>query len=217
MPDLPDVHTPETADVVIDAMATARAIRSYHPDPVPDEVLERLVFAGTRAPSPRNTQPWEFIVVRDADIRRRIGDALEPRAAEVEAVIPRLSTAAKQRMYQGAADLLRALGTAPAIIFVAGWQRDYGEEFPAEEIMLSALHTSAQNILVAARAMGLGAAFTTFHLHAEAEVRAAIGAPDDLHLAVTIPVGWPASNTGPVRRRPVDEVLHWDRYVPPPA
>ena len=198
-------------------MATARAIRSYRPAPVPDELLERLIFAGTRAPSPRNTQPWEFIVVRDAEVRRRIGDALEPRAAEVEAAIPRLRTDVKKRMYQGAADLLRALGTAPTIIFVAGWQRDFGEEFPAEDMMLSALHTSAQNILVAARAMGLGAAFTTFHLHAQEEVRAAIEAPDDLHLAVTIPIGWPASNTGPVRRRPVEEVLHWDRYVPPPA
>jgi nitroreductase len=203
-----------TSDIVIDAMATSRAIRRYLPDPVPDEVLERLIFAATRAPSPRNTQPWEFIVVRDQDIRNRIGDALEPRAAEIEAVIPRLSTEAKQRMYQGAADLLRALRNAPVIVFVAGWHRDFGPEFPAEETMLTALHAAAENLLVAARAYGLGAAFTTFHLHAQEEVRAAIGAPDDLHIAVTIPVGFPERGVGPVRRRPVDEVLHWDRYQP---
>lgn len=198
----------------LETIATARAVRSFTDEPVPQAVLRTLVQAATCAPNGRNLQPWEFIVVTDPERRARLGAALEPRAAEVDAVIPRLRDPKKQRMYRGAAALMRSLGTAPALVFVCGHERDYGPEFPDREILLSALHSAAQNLLLAARALGYGGAFTTLHLHAEQEVRATIGVPDTLHLAATLPIGRPAGATGPVSRRPVDEVLHWDHYDP---
>lgn len=198
----------------LETIATARAVRAFTDEPVPREVLRTLVQAGTCAPNGRNLQPWEFVVVTDPVRRAALGAALEPRAQEVDAVVPRLRDPAKQRMYRGAAALMRALGQAPALVFVAGHEYEYGPEFPDREILLSALHSAAQNILLAARALGYGGAYTTLHLHAEAAVRETIGLPPELYIAATLPIGRPDQATGPVRRRPVDEVMHWDHYEP---
>ena len=205
----PDHFDPEA---VFTVMGTCRAMRELRPEPVPRELLERLIWAATRAPNPRNLQPWEFVVVTDADQRSAIGALLEPRAAEVEAAIVRLEHEWQRRMYQQTADLIRSLGTAPAIIFVCGRVMTFGREFPAEEIVLSAVHTASQNILLAARAQGLGTVFTTLHLHAADGIRRVLSLPDDVRISVTIPVGWPVRDFGPLRRKPVDEVLHWDRF-----
>ena len=193
-------------------MSTARATRSYRDDAVPRSVLTELVRMATYAPNPRNTQPWEFVVVDDEAERAAIGQLLEPRAAEVDAAADRLRDPAKQRMYRSAARLIRSLGRAPAIVFVCGRPTDYGPEFPAHDMVLSATYTAAQNLLLAARAQGLGAAFTTLHLHAEQPIRELLGLDDSVLISVTIPVGWPVTDFGPVRRRPVEEVLHWNRF-----
>lgn len=205
----PDVSDPEAVFAV---MGTCRAMRDLQLGPVPRELLERLIWAATRAPNPRNLQPWEFIVVTEAEQRAAIGALLEPRAAEVEAAIVRLEHDWQRRMYQQTADLIRTLGTAPAIIFVCGRTMSFGREFPAEEIVLSAVHTASQNILLAARAQGLGTVFTTLHLHAADGIRRLLCLPDDVRISVTIPVGWPVRAFGPLRRKPVEDVLHWDRF-----
>lgn len=206
----PGVEPRPAAAVLHDIMSTARATRRFDDRAVDRTVLRELVEAATWAPSPRNTQPWEFVVVDDSDRRSAIGALLDPRAAEVEAVIPHLKDPEKQRMYQGAADLIRSLGQAPAIIFVCGRAHDYGPEFPAHSMVLSAVYTATQNLLLAARARGLGAAFTTLHLHAEEDIRSILGLPDGVSVEVTVPIGWPTTRFGTLRRRPVDEVLHWN-------
>ena len=202
-----------SADAVFATMGTARAIRQLRADPVPPELLEKLIWAATRAPNPRNLQPWEFIVVTDPGQRAAIGDLLEPRAAEVEQAIVRLKEPWQRSMYQRTADLIRSLGKAPAIIFVCGRVMTFGPEFPAEEIVLSAVHTAAENIILGARALGLGTVFTTLHLHANESIRSLLSLPDDIRIAVTLPIGWPVTSFGTLRRKPVDEVLHWDRYI----
>jgi len=74
------------------------------------------------------------------------------------------------------------------------------------------VYPAAQNILLAARALGLGATFTTYHMLAEAGVRKILSLPDDARIAVAIPVGWPEKPFGPVRRRPLPDVVHWQRW-----
>lgn len=199
--------------VIDDIMSTARATRSFRDESVDRTLLTEVVEAATWAPSPRNTQPWEFIVVDDPEPQGAIGALLEPRAAEVDAAAARLTDPAQQKMFHGASALIRSIGTAPAVVFVCGRATEYGREFPAEEMVLSAVYTASQNLLLAARARGLGAAFTTLHLHAEAGIREILGLEDDLSVAVTIPVGWPTTEFKPLRRRPVDEVLHWNRLA----
>lgn len=202
------------ADLVLDTMATARAVRRFTDDPVPDELIERLVFAASRASSGRNSQPWEFIAIRDRDALGRIAAEFEPRVAELLAAVPRARDEHQRTMFRQAAGLMQAISTVPVVIVVAGRLIEWGPPFDAHETLHSALFAASQNLIVAARALGLGAAFTTFHLHAEATFREVTGIPDEFHIATTIPVGWPATRPGPVRRKPVADVLHWDRYSP---
>ena len=83
---------------------------------------------------------------------------------------------------------------------------------PSAEWIPSTLYPAAQNLIVAARAVGLGSVFTTFHKLAEAKVREILGLPPEVQIAVTIPLGFPARDFRPVKRKPVDEVVHWDRW-----
>lgn len=76
----------------------------------------------------------------------------------------------------------------------------------------SSIYPAVQNILLAARARGLAANLTVWHLFREAEFRAVLGVPDDVGVFALIPVGYPVGNFGPVRRRPVSDVLHWNSW-----
>ena len=78
--------------------------------------------------------------------------------------------------------------------------------------MYSAVFGAAQNVMVAARALGLGAAYTTFHLTREAEIKTKLGIPDETRICVTIPVGWPGRIFGSLTRRPLEEVVHHDHW-----
>ena len=110
-------------------------------------------------------------------------------------------------MLDGAATMIAALGEAPVIIFVTG-PVIYPPAAPIEQFTWSALYPAAQNILLAARALGLGSVFTTLHMTAEATVRKVLGLPDHIKIAATIPLGWPDAKFGPVKRRPVEDFVH---------
>lgn len=216
-PDLPplghlDDDIPAAADVVLATMATARSIRYYTDEPVDDRIIERLVYAATRASSGRNSQPWTFVALRDRAALQRLADEFSPRIVELHQLAERTDDPDRRRMFNGAAALMEAFSFIPVVIVVAGRVIDWGPPFDARETLHSALFSASQNLLVAARAHGLGAAFTTLHLHVEATLREVTGLPDDLVIATTIPVGHPRRGVGPVRRKPVADVLHWDRY-----
>jgi len=217
MTDLPPSSAlfPPAADVVLETMATARSIRWFLPDPLPDGTVERLVYAATRASSGRNSQPWQFVAIRDRSILGAVADELAPRVAELRTLEERTSDPDRRRMFAGAAALMESFSEVPVVIVVAGRPIEWGPPFDTRETLHSALFAASQNLLVAARAHGLGAAFTTFHIHVEAMLRELIGLPDELHIATTIPVGYPARGVGPVRRKPIAEVLHWNRYRGP--
>jgi len=198
------------AAVVFELMATARAVRWLRPDPVPPEVVERLVWAATRAPSPGNSQDWAFVCVDDRQILERIG------AAFGEVMGPRLSRMDRPDrttalMLDGATNLATNLSTVPLVVFVCG-RVSYPAADPREIFTWSALYPATQNLLLAARALGLGATLTTLHHTAEPLVRAELAIPDDVRIAATVPIGWPAVPFGSVVRRPVSEVLHRNRY-----
>jgi nitroreductase len=116
-----------------------------------------------------------------------------------------------RRTMLGAQNVVTTMHLAPAIVFVCG-ANVYPKNAPRIEWAYSAVYAAAQNMLVAARALGLGAAFTTFHFVAEPEVRAILGIPDDRFLGVMMPLGWPARPFGPVTRRPVSEVIRYDHW-----
>lgn len=206
--------TGNEADAVLEAIRCAPAVRSFALRPVSRELVVRLLTAATAAPSPRNLQPWEFVAVMGPEARERLGEAFAPRAQELEAAVATMDEGPTRRMFVAGARLARSMRTAPLIVMVCGRHIDMPPPHDPDEVLLSALFTAAQNLRIAARAMGLGSAFTNLHVHAEREVRQVLGIPDDARVAATIPIGWPAHDQGPVRRRPLDEVVHWDRWSP---
>ncbi len=199
---------------LFEAMFTQRALRRLKPDPVPDDLVHRLIEAATKAPSGGNRQPWAFVVIRDVATKRQIGawylDAWDktygaiPQEARAQ-LPPRMS-----RVYRSAGHLARHLPETPVLILVcareappAGLDRasQYGSIFPA-----------VQNLLLAARGLGLGAALTTLHKAHEAEVKELLGIPETAETVALVPVGYPIDGYGPTTRRPVEEVLHRERW-----
>lgn len=201
--------------VVLDVLGSARSMRWLSDEPVERKLLERLIWAGTRASSPNNTQHWDFVVVTDAETKRRVRSAIieQSSAAATESGVTFELPAdpVQRRTALGAQNLMSRMDAAPAIIFICGANL-YPEGAPVLEWAYSALYAAGQNMLVAARALGLGAAFTTFHQQAQPQIHEILGIPDDRIIGVTMPVGWPARRFGPVTRRPIADVLHWDRW-----
>jgi len=195
---------------VFEAMGTCRAIRQLKPDPVPEELLERILWAATRAPSPGNSQGWDFDVVDDPSSKATIGAAVRAAMAKRVAAMPRPDRTMRL-MLDGTARLVDTLDQAPVLIFVTG-PVIYPPAAPLEQFTWSTLYPAAQNILLAARALGLGTTFTTLHMTAEPTVREVLGLPAHIRIAAMIPLGWPDANFGPVQRRPVDDFVHRNRW-----
>ena len=194
----------------LEALETARAMRYLKADPVPEELLRKLVWAATRASSPGNSQGWEFVVVRDRATKERLGAAVRERMARGIRAMP-TDDDMQRRMLTGAGHLLEHFADVPAWIVICG-RKVYPPQAPSEAMLWSTVYPAGQTLIVAARALGLGATFTTFHLAAEQEFRETLGIPGDLFLGVSVAVGYPARKHGPVNRRPVEDVLHWERW-----
>ena len=194
---------------VFEAMGTCRAMRHLKPDPVPDELIDEVMWAATRAPSPGNSQGWDFVVVTDQAKRAAIGAAVRD-AMATAAQMPHHDRTSRL-MLQGTQNLIDTLGTAPVIILVCG-PVIYPYDAPREQFTWSALYPAAQNILLAARALGLGTVFTSLYRAAEPAIRAELGIPEHIKIAALIPMGWPARDFGPVNRQPVERFVHRDGW-----
>ena len=195
---------------LFEAMESCRAIRYLKPDPVPDELVEKLVHGATRASNPGNSQGWEFVVLRDRATKERLGGVIRERLEPAVRSMPD-PTPVERRMLDGALHLLHHFADVPVWILVCG-RRVYPPAAPSDDMVWSTVYPAAQNLILTARGLGLGTTFTTFHAAAEAEVRAELGIPDDVLIGVNVAVGWPERAFGPVARKPVSEVLHWDRW-----
>lgn len=202
---------------LLEGIATTRAIRRFRPDPVSDEDLAAILFAASRAPSGSNRQPFRLLVLRDgptaAAAKRLLGDAF------------RAGWQAKRRAegYPGP-DPGSPSGRMAAAMdhFVANFERipvvvlpclvRYREPTPTEG---ASVYPACQNLLLAARGRGLGGVLTLWHLPVERELREMLGIPDGVLVAATIPIGHPAGRHGPVRRRPLRDLVFDDRWGEP--
>jgi nitroreductase len=196
---------------VIEIMETCNAVRYLKPDPVPGELLERVIYAATRAPSPGNSQGWDFVVVRDRALKQKIGELIGPGFQSLMATMPAPKTPVERRMRDSAAHLVSSLSDAPAIIFVCG-APSYPPSAPSELLVWSALYPATQNLLVAARSLGLGTTMTTFHMLAENQIRELLGIPSAVKFAAMVPIGWPARPFAKVTRKPIAKVIHWEKW-----
>lgn len=196
---------------VIEAMETCIAMRYLKEDPVPDAELERLIYAATRASSPGNSQGWEFLILTDPGLKKAVGDAVSAGMAPVFADIPEGLDGVTDRMYRGASHLASNFEKVPAWI-IGGARKIYPPQEPTDAFMYSTIYPAAQNLIVAARSMGLGSTFTTFQMVAEDVIRERLSVPDDVFLCFCAAVGYPERPFGPVRRKPLAEVTHWNGW-----
>jgi nitroreductase len=205
--------TPERTLNLFEAMHTARSIRRFRPDPLPDDLVQRVLEAAIQAPSGSNAQAWRFVVVRDADLRRQLGDLYRQGFREVYPA-DRLANEQdphRRRLMRSAEHLAERMGDEPPVLVVACIER--GPNSPAATRSAgSSIYPAVQNLLLAARALGLGGCLTTLHLRREAQVKALLGIPEHVDTYALVPLGHPAAPHGPLRRRPAAEVTHYDRW-----
>ena len=199
---------------LFEAIYTTRALRRFRPDPVPDEVLFQLFDAAVRAPSGQNAQDWRFVVVTEPETKRRMQTWAEegwaryqPRYAENPALMDQLPRVQRLSL-KGVAHLVRHLAEVPVIVVVCGMRGRHstpgGSTFPA-----------VQNLLLSARALGLGGSIFNLPLtHAE-ELMEALSIPDNNQIYCLLPLGYPQDKHGPVRRKPVEQVVFWNRWGQP--
>ncbi len=197
-----------------EAMETQRAIRRLRPDPVDDETVMRVLELAVRAPTGGNRQNWEFVVVRDPEVKHQL------------ARLNRQSWSLLKRLYgrqvRGDEKLARTLAAVQ-------WQADHFEEVPVVVVACvrgmrlgfpptlaasyyGSIFPAVQNLLLAARGLGLGAALTTLPVWSAVLARRTLGTPWNVTPIAAVPLGWPQGRYGPTTRRPVEEVTHLDRY-----
>ena len=194
----------------IEAMETCRAIRYLKPDPVPQALIEKVIYAATRASSPGNSQGWDFVVLRERATKAKLGPVLRERLLPLVQSMP-TTPGAVTRMIDGAQHLLHEFENVPVWIIVCG-RKVYPPGAATDQMVDAALYPAAQNLIVAARSLGLGTTFTTFQVATEEEMRKVLGIPSDASIAVCIALGYPDRPFGPVKRKPVAEVIHWDHW-----
>lgn len=199
---------------VWDVMSTARTIRRFTDEPVDGAILARCLQAATWAPSGANAQRWRFIILQSAEMRAVVATAAA-RALEVIEPVYGMTRPApdddsrKARTNRATYEVHDRAGELTSVLFTQ-------IRFPtASELLLGgSIFPAMQNFLLAARAVGLGACLTSWASYGGEELlRDAVGVPEDWMLAGHVVVGWPRGNHGPVRRRPLSEVLfldHWE-------
>jgi nitroreductase len=196
------------------SLYTARALRRFKTDPIPEDVLFQLIDAAIRAPSGQNAQDWRFVIITDAHAKQRMQDwsqtpwrryiARYAERGDAIDVLPR-----SQRLsLRSVEHLVHHLAQCPAIIAVLGLKGRHGtpggSAFPA-----------VQNLLLAARALGLGGSIFNFPLAHESELREMLRIPDSNQIYCLLPIGYPTDRQGPVRRKPVADVAYLNAFGAP--
>jgi nitroreductase len=197
-----------------EAMRTQRAIRRLKPDPVDDALVLRLIELALKAPTGSNQQNWEWVVVKDRAVKERLGQ-LNMRAWSLYGGIGR-------RMYRDNPAMLRIMKAvewqathfAETPVVVVACLRGFRAAWPpiATGSYYGSIYPSVQNLLLAARSAGLGAALITLPLWSTFLARRVLGLPWSVSPCAVVPLGWPLGKYGPTTRRPVGEVVHVDRY-----
>jgi nitroreductase len=197
-----------------EAITTQRAIRRLKPDPVDDALLRRLIELAIKAPTGSNAQNWEFVVVKDPAVKARFARA-NRRAFFLYERLGRRRAASEPKWGR--------------LLDAVRWQADHLEQIPvlivaclrgprawfppfAAASYYGSIFPSVQNLLLAARAAGLGAALITLPLWSTWHARRILGLPWSVTPCAVVPLGWPMGRYGPTTRRPVEDVVSIDRW-----
>jgi nitroreductase len=205
-------HGPDLFEII----RTTRSMRRLKPDPMPNELVRKILEAGVCAPSGGNMQRWRFLVIRDFKVKETVG-ALYKRAWD-EQVGPRYRSSEPApgmsrnqflRLLDAAEYLAAHIHEAPV------WIVPCLEGATPTRTSGSSIYPAVQNMLLAARALGLGATLTTLYLQFEKEAESALGLPPNVHSYALLPIGYPMGRFGCVRRIPLADVVYEDQWGQP--
>jgi nitroreductase len=200
---------------LFEAISTQRAMRRLKPDPVPDSIIRQILALAICAPSGGNRQGWSFVVVRDPGTRARLGELYRESWGEVMK-LPYYAGAAKEppdspagRLLASARYLSEHLGEAPVLILAC-----IALDVSASPTLTTgaSIYPAVQNLMLAARALGIGSCITTIHKYRDAQVKELLGIPAHVETAALIPLGYPRGKFAQVLRKPVSNVAYSDRW-----
>lgn len=202
---------------LFETIYSLRSIRRLKPDPIPEDTLRKIVEAGIHAPSGGNRQDWAFILVRDPQLKLFIRDRYRDTQKKLQAGRPPLSELPpdRQRAMKAGAYLAEHMHEAPVLLLACSLK-----EYPpfaqnpraSTATVHGSIYPAMQNILLACRAFGIGATLTTTHCFFEEELKQKLGVPENREISALLPLGYPKGKLGKITRKPVEEVLYWDRW-----
>jgi len=209
---------------LMDAIMTTRAIRRFTDEPVADEEIGACLKAAVQAPSGGNIQPWQFLVVRDPDIKRQIGaiylrawDRYRPAVVKVTPPARSEEEATRLgRILASSQHLADHFGEAPALVAflmpnISMTLSD--EQGPMDTgTPYASVFPAVQNFILAARGLGIGTTLTSVYRIYQDEVRALCDIPERFEIVAILPMGRPKGRFGVAPRRPAEAVTHWDRF-----
>jgi nitroreductase len=205
-----------------EGLLTTRAIRRYQDEPIPEGDLRDILFAATRAPSGSNRQPFRFVVLTSGPVAReakrligeggrrfweakRSADGYD-RGSGAEPDSPKSRLARTMQQYVDDFERVPVVVLACYVRYRAPAHTDGASVYPA-----------CQNLLLAARALGYGGVMTGWHHAVEGELRTLLAIPDDVVISATLTLGRPVGRHGPVRRRPLADLIYGEKWGRAPA
>ena len=209
---------------VFEAMQTQRSVKHFKPDPVSDDDIRTILTAATWAPNGTNAQPWEFIVIKDRDLKKKIADLYReglrflldhPRRQGHREPDKRTFFKTMMRKSRHLRDNLE---DSPVLMVVA--MNEQKDNLPRYDVLKAirsgATYTSimpcVQNLMLAARSLGLGTCLTTALNILEEDAKIVLGMPEETQIIALIPLGYPTDDFKPVTRIPAEEFTHWDGW-----
>src|SRR3989454_2822205 len=201
----------EEAEVVMRSIETLRSVRSFRPDSIPKEALDRILRAASMAASGSNTQPWEFVVVQDRDVKARLKEPMLKKWLE------RIGggTGMSQRMketYDEATEMLRNSEKVPALVYCC---LDLNRIGRGEEVRYASIYPAVQNLMLAAHALGLATCLTVHGstpTRGEPEVKKLLGIPENVKITCLVYLGYPAVRLGHPKRKPIEKFTHYNHW-----
>ena len=210
---------------IYDAMSTLRAVRRLRPDPIADDVLERILTAATWAPTGGNMQPWRIVVVTDAEKKQRLEDLYRPHwesylpgfEMKIAGAPDSVRKPAKRAMEAGTylathmheVPLIAVFCYNPGIMTITDSDLDRPSVVGGGSV-----YPAVQNFLLACRNEGLGCVLTTLLCYEEAEVKPMLGLPGDWYTCAHVPVGYPVKGGhGPISRNSLEKMVSYNKWA----
>jgi nitroreductase len=209
---------------LFEALSTTRAVRRFRDEPIAEADIGTCIEAAIQGPSGGNIQPWQFLVVTDAATRRALGDVYRRAYDRYEPALLRARPPARtpeeeasfQRMRVASRHLADHLGEAPAMVLVLMPNISmmlHDERGPLDVgTPFASVYPAVQNLMLAARGLGIGTTLTTVYRIHQNEVRTICGIPERYEVIALIPMGRPVRPFRVGRRRPAEQVTHWERF-----